>query len=155
MNMFGMDPIVAHALGAVPDIQKQRQLDAALDNLVEEDNRRQLAKAAQEGGVEGIPLVTEGIATGAFDNELDELETAIMARRNVLNKVLICTGCGEEGAEDPWDCATCIDNGSRACIYPERPSMDELKQMALWRYEHEEERIAAQLAELKRELGVE
>jgi hypothetical protein len=149
-----MDPIVAHALGAVPDIQKQRQVDAALDNLLQEDQMRKFAEAANAGDGEKIPLLTEGIASGALDNELDELETAILARRNVLNKVLICTNCGEEGAEDPWDCPTCIDNGSRACVYPERPTQEEMKQIALWRYETEEDRVAAQLAALKRELGV-
>lgn len=159
MNMFGMDPLVAHALGAVPDLQQQRQVQQALDRIVEEDQMRQQIQQASGGTVDpqgssDIPLLTEGIQKGALDSELDDLEEAIRARRAVLEGTVTCPCCGEKGYEEPIDCTYCVDQGCEhsACIYPEAPDDKQRKQLATWHYENEDRKVAEQLAALKREL---
>lgn len=155
-NNGGFDPIVLHALGAVPDIARQRQTEEALQSMIMSDKMKQAASdAAQPGQTPEIPLLTEAIKTGAMDSELDDLEEAITSRRNTLNKVIVCSECGDEGSEDPWDCASCIDDGVRTCKYPEAPSDAERKQMAKARWQWQKDDTERQLAELRKELGVE
>lgn len=159
MNMNGgFDPIVLHGINAVPNAAQARQTEEALQQMIARDKMMEAAKAsAQPGQTDEIPLLTEAIKSGAMDSELDDLEEAISFRRNQLDKAgrLFCPECGGEGADDPWDCENCISDGIRWCKFPEMPDDKTMKDLHKWRWQYEQDETARQLAELRKEYGLE